>query len=340
MSHVHALRAPRPDPWTLSVVTAAYNEAEVIGQFVEAVTRIATSCADRWELVIVDDGSLDGTVTEVLRRADHDRRIKLVRLARNFGKEAALVAGLRYATGSVVIPMDCDLQDDPAVIPDMVAAWRDGADVAVGVRRGRDERWGKRWTARIFYWLLQRFCRITLDHRRGEFRAMDRRVIDDFLRLAEVDRWNKGLMEWVARRVVEIPFDRPARAAGATKFPLGRMVLHALDGITSVSVAPLRLVFVLGAGLFGIVLLYLLVSLTRIFLFGVPAVPGWLSLIIAVIAIGSLQLMATAVVGEYIGRAFIESKRRPLYLVDTSHGFERRPEQGDHDPGAALDARA
>lgn len=313
----------RTDTITVSLVTPAYNEEEMLPHFFQTVIPILDNTPQtNWEIIVVDDGSADGTSDIVDQHHGTEPRIKLVRLARNFGKDPALVAGLTHAQGDVVIPLDCDLQDNPAVIPTMIAAWRDGYDVVVGVKASRDETFLKRFTSRLYYRILHRLCGIKLDHRRGEYRLMDRTVLHDFLRLKETDRWNKGLLEWVARNVKEVPFDRPARIAGTTKFTVHKMIAHAVDGVTSMSAAPVRMLWKFGLACCLPPLAYLLYTIYQILTFGLETVSGWLSLICIVIVMGSFQLIALGIIGEYIGRLFVESKNRPLYLIDTTRGLE------------------
>lgn len=300
---------------TLSVVVPAYDEEDGVEPLLARLHAVLDPLGSPWELVLVDDGSRDATVARARTLRATDPRLRLVRLARNFGKEAALVAGLAEARGRVVVPMDADLQDDPTVIPVMLERWRAGHDVVVGVKSSRDEGVFKRWTSAGFHRLMRLLGAGDLEPGSGEFRLMDRSVVDDFLRLGETQRWNKGLLAWVARNQTRVSFARPARRHGQTKFRLGRMVAHAADGITAMSIAPIRLFLLLGGVGMAATALYWVVTMVLIFGCGHRAELGYPSLISAVLMMGCINLLGLGIVGEYVGRCFLQAKGRPLYLV-------------------------
>lgn len=305
----------------LSIVVPAYNEEACVDALADLLPQAIGGATARWELILVDDGSQDATVSRWRARMAADHHLRLVKLARNFGKEAALVAGLAAARGRAVIPLDADLQDPPELIPRMLDLWRRGHAVVVALKGRRDEAWFKRVSAQIFYRILRLLGARAIEGQVGEFRLMDRQVVDDFLRLRETDRWNKGLMAWVSRQEATVVFDRPPRHDGHVKFTLGPMIAHALDGITSSTVVPLRLCTLLAVAGLTLMWGYWLLTMIRIFVLGYPAALGYPSLLSAIIGMGCLNLLGLGVVGEYVGRSYLEGKRRPLYLLESCEGF-------------------
>jgi polyisoprenyl-phosphate glycosyltransferase len=278
-----------------------------------------------FEIVYVDDGSTDSTPELLRNLQSHDARIRVIRLSRNFGHQVAITAGLEHATGDAIVIIDADLQDPPEVILDFLAKWRDGYDVVYGVRTERNgETPFKLWTAKIFYRFINRLSdtRIPLDT--GDFRLMDRQVVDALLSMPERDRYVRGMVSWLGFSQTAAPYCRAPRVAGITKFSLFKMVRFALDGIFSFSILPLRLATWSGVAastlaVFGIIA----VLLERIL--GVEGmVKGWSSTIIAELFIGGVQLICMGLIGEYVGRIYGESKRRPLYIVRERMGFEAR----------------
>jgi polyisoprenyl-phosphate glycosyltransferase len=274
------------------------------------------------EIVCVDDGSRDDTWARMAARAAGDPRIRLVGLSRNFGKEAALTAGLDVALGDLVVPLDADLQDPPELIADFVALWEQGYDVVYGVRadRSSDTR-AKRWTAGLFYrsfnWLAER----EIPASTGDFRLMDRAVVEALKALPERNRFMKGLFAWVGFRQVGVPYVRPERVAGTSSFPYRRLFRFALDGMTSFSTAPLRIWTVVGATSAVIALLAAAIIVVRVLVVG-RDVPGYASLMVVILFAFALQMIALGVLGEYIGRMYQEVKGRPIYLIRDRVGFE------------------
>lgn len=307
--------AGAPPACTLSVVVPVYNEESVLPVFHRRLAAVLAGIRGGAEVIYVDDGSNDGTPQLLKELHVLDATVGVVRLSRNFGKEQAMSAGLRHTLGAAVVVIDADLQDPPELIPAMVAAWRQGADV-VNMRRRRrhGETWLKKATAHAFYRVINRLSEVPIPEDVGDFRLLSRRAVRALNRLPERGRFMKGLFAWIGFRQVTLDYDRAARAAGKSKWRYARLWRFALDGITAFSVAPLKIATYVGlasaAGAFGCALYFLLKTLVS----GDP-VPGFPTLIVVVLFLGGLQLMAIGVLGEYLGRLFIESKRRPLYLL-------------------------
>lgn len=309
----------------LSVVMPCMNEEEVLSETNQRLVTVLEQASLNFEIVYVDDGSTDSTPELLRNLQSHDARIRVIRLSRNFGHQLAITAGLEHASGDAIVIIDADLQDPPEVILDFLTKWRDGYDVVYGVRTERNgETAFKLWTAKIFYRFINRLSdtRIPLDT--GDFRLMDRRVVDALLSMPERDRYVRGMVSWLGFSQTAAPYCRAPRVAGITKFSLFKMVRFALDGIFSFSILPLRLATWSGVAastlaVFGIIA----VLLERIL--GVEGmVKGWSSTIIAELFIGGVQLICMGLIGEYVGRIYGESKRRPLYIVRERMGFEAR----------------
>lgn len=299
----------------LSVVIPLYNEHEVIGMTHERLTAVLAGLGMTYELVLVDDGSRDGTALSMSRLAQQDPAVTCVFLSRNFGKEAALTAGLEHALGDAVIIMDADLQDPPELIPDMLRAWKNGADVVCMHRRSRaGETWLKRFSAHHFYRLLNAISDVDIPPDTGDFRLLSRKAVNALNQLNERNRYMKGLFAWIGLPTTVIEYDRMPRAAGITKWDYLSLLNLAFQGITSFSTAPLRLAMAGGllTALFGV--LFTLWIVAKALLLGDP-VQGYPSLISMITILGGAQLLAIGVLGEYIGKTYYEAKQRPLYLV-------------------------
>jgi len=307
---------------SLSVVIPCFNEEEVIGaahqRLVQALEQLTSV---EFELIFVDDGSKDRTL-EILRSIQSaDRRVRVVGFSRNFGHQMAVTAGLEHATGDAVVLIDADLQDPPEVIADMLLQWRRGADVAYGRRAERQgETAFKRWTAKMFYRSINRVSDITIPLDTGDFRLMDRKVVDALLSMPERDRFVRGMIAWLGFRQEAVFYTRAARYAGETKYPLKKMLRFAMDGILSFSVVPLRLAIWIGFAAAGAAALGMIYALALRVLTD-NWVPGWTLLFMASLSIGGIQLVFLGVLGEYVGRTYAESKRRPLYVVNERLGF-------------------
>ena len=306
----------------LSVVVPCFDEEAVIGETHRRLVAALETVSDlEFELVYVDDGSRDATLDLLRELQNADARVRVLALSRNFGHEMAVTAGLECAAGDAVAVIDADLQDPPEIIPEMLARWRAGADVAYGLRAERDgETRFKRWTAKVFYRLLDRLADIPVPLDTGDFRLMDRAVVDAFLAMPEHDRFMRGMVAWTGFRQEPVPYRRAARAAGESKYPFGKMLRLAIDGIASFSLAPLRLATWLGLLVSGLAcagIVYVVV----LRLFTAAWVSGWASLLVAVLFLGGVQLLCLGILGAYLGRIYGEVKRRPLYLVKERLGF-------------------
>ena len=309
----------------LSIVVPCMNEQEVLRETHQRLVAVLQQAPLNFEIVYVDDGSTDST-SEVLRELQaQDTQVRVVRFSRNFGHQVAITAGLEHASGDAVVIIDADLQDPPEVVLEFLAKWLDGYDVVYGVRTERDgETPFKLWTAKIFYRFISRLSdtRIPLDT--GDFRLMDRRVVDSLLSMPERDRFVRGMVSWLGFSQVAVAYHRAPRAAGTTKFSLFKMVRFALDGIFSFSILPLRLATWTGFAASAVAIVGIIIVLLERF-FQVPGlVKGWSSAVIAELFIGGVQLICIGIIGEYVGRIYGESKRRPLYIVRERMGFESR----------------
>lgn len=328
----------------LSVVVPAFDEQEVLAEFHGRLAAAMAALGLAWEVVYVNDGSRDGTLGVMLDLRAADPRVAVVNLSRNFGKEIALTAGLDHARGSeAVVVIDADLQDPPEVIGELVAAWREGFDVVYAQRRVRHgEGVVKRATAAAFYRVMQRIGgRVVLPKDTGDFRLMSRRALDALLALREQHRFMKGLFAWVGFPSRPVLYDRAPRAAGRTKWNWWKLWNLSLEGITSFTVAPLKVATYLGLATAVIALVYGAEVVVRTLLFGNP-VAGYPSLMAVVLFLGGVQLMTLGIIGEYLGRVFNETKRRPLYLVER-HLPSGVPSAGgtarEHAPDAAAGGR-
>ena len=319
----------------LSVVVPCFNEEAVLEHTCRRLVQALAALPDvDFEILLVDDGSRDGTRAIMRRLSAADARLRAVCLSRNFGHQVAVSAGLEHARGDAVVIIDADLQDPPEVIGDMLARWREGYHVAYGVRARRaGETLFKRATAAVFYRLLQGLSDTPIPRDTGDFRLLDRAVVDALLAMPERDRYVRGMVSWVGFRQIAVTYDRDRRAAGTSKYPLFKMLRFAFDGLTSFSVTPLRLSMWLGFSASGVALLGIVYALV-VRLFTDSWVTGWAALFIAVLFIGGAQLISVGIIGEYIGRIYGEVKRRPLYFVEEHVGFSARPRAAERVPEA------
>jgi dolichol-phosphate mannosyltransferase len=305
----------------LSVVAPMCDEAEVAEEFYR---RVCDALADLpFELVLVDDGSTDETPAILRRMADEDPRVKVVSLARNFGHQTAITAGLDHARGDAVVAIDADLQDPPEVIHTLLARWRAGSDVVYAVREGRNgETRFKVSTARWFYRLMARLSQLPLPEDAGDFRLFDRRALDALLAMRERNRYLRGMTVWVGFTQTAVPYRRDARYAGETKYTLRKMLRFSLDAVSSFSHVPLQAATVLG--LLFAVLAFLSIPLVVVARFAGIYVPGISSVLVVILLLGGIQLMAVGLIGEYVGRIYDEVKRRPLYVVRARRNLVER----------------
>jgi len=310
-----------PSTRLISLVVPFYNESEGIRHFHQAVSPLLDSISGvRFEIVCIDDGSHDDTLAQLLDLHACDPRYRVVELSRNFGKEAALSAGLDVARGHAVIPLDADLQDPPELIPQMIDEWQRGVEIVLARRSDRStDTFLKRKTATWFYRAHNRLSDVEIPENVGDFRLLDRAVVNALKALPERQRFMKGLFAWVGFKTASIDYSRPPRAAGHTKFSGWKLWNFALDGIVSFSAFPLKIWTYIGACGAVLTLLYAAFILVRTLISG-NDVPGYPSLFVAVLFLGSLQLISIGVLGEYIGRIFAETKQRPLYIIRRLHG--------------------
>lgn len=300
---------------TFSVVAPIFNEVENIPELYRRVREVMTATGESWELVLVDDGSTDGSTERIRALAKEDKHVRPVIFARNFGHQVAITAGWDYARGQAVIIIDADLQDPPEVIPELIARWREGYEVVYAVRTEREgETWFKKFTAALFYRLIYRITDVKIPVDTGDFRLMDRKVVDVLKTMRERHRFPRGMSAWVGFRQIGVPYKRAARLAGTTKYPFKKMLKLALNAITGFSYFPLQLATYMGFLSAGIAILAIpLVIALR--LVGAQAFFGQASTLIAVLFLGGVQLISLGVLGEYIGRIYDEVKGRPLYIV-------------------------
>lgn len=310
----------------LSLVIPVYNEEQTIPELdrrLRGFLSALSSVGDSWEVVFVEDGSKDASRALLLKMAEAEPRFRVVAFSRNFGHQLAITAGVDRAEGDAVVVMDADLQDPPEVVGEMLERFREGYDVVYGVRKKRHgETFFKRATAAIFYRLMRAMTGVTIPLDAGDFRLMSRPVVLTLRALREQHRFVRGMVSWVGFRQVAVSYDREARFAGETKYPLRKMLRFALDGITSFSVLPLRVATWLGV-LAGLVAVLVGIWAVTVRFLGLGTVPGWTTIMFAVALGSSAQLLMTGVLGEYIGRIYEEIKRRPLYVVEREINFDK-----------------
>lgn len=316
------MSSPEPDPRpVLSLVVPMYDEEENVEAFHARAVAALEKIGEPFEIVCVNDGSRDATLERLVVLHRRDPRVKIVNLSRNFGKEIALSAGLDHARGDAVVPIDADLQDPPELIGEMVRLWRDGWDVVYAQRSSREgETALKRFTSWAFYRTMRRLTRVEVPPDTGDFRLMDRRVVEALSELREQHRFMKGLFAWVGFRQVALPYARDPRHAGTTKWNYVRLWNFALEGITSFSLVPLQLATYAGFAIAALSFGYGAFMVAKTLLIGNP-VPGYPSLITIILFLGGVQLVTLGALGEYVGRIYAETKRRPLYLVRETLGL-------------------
>jgi glycosyltransferase involved in cell wall biosynthesis len=310
---------PRLRP--ISVIIPVLNEARNIDLLARRLTAALEALGNPFEVVIVDDGSTDGTLAALRALNARDNRFKAVSLSRNFGKEIAVAAGLRHATGAAAVIMDGDLQHPPEVLGRFIALWDEGYDVVYGQRTDRSRNTPfERFSAKAFYRIFYHLSGTLLPDGAGDFRLLDRRVLDVYNALPERSRFNKGLFAWVGFRSIGVPFEVEARAHGRSQWALRRLVHFAIDGIASFTTVPLKVWSYVGVAVSSVALFYAVYFLLKTIIVGVD-VPGFPSLLISVLLIGGIQLISLGVIGEYLGRIYEEVKGRPLYIVAETVGL-------------------
>ncbi|WP_321333937.1 glycosyltransferase family 2 protein [Breoghania sp.] len=318
----------------VSLIVPVFNEEEVIEQFLDVVGDILAREGLAHEFVFIDDGSRDRTAAILSGKISAGLPGCLIGLSRNFGKEAALTAGLDHANGDVAIVLDADLQDPPELIPQMIEGWRAGYDVVYGLRVDRtSDSAVKRGSASAFYRLFNRLSNVDLPANAGDFRLIDRCVIEALRDLPERNRFMKGLFAWVGFSAMALPYERPARAAGTTKWNYWKLWNFALDGLTGFSTLPLRVWFYCGAGIATLAFAYALYLVLRTLVFGID-MPGYASIMTAILFFSGIQLLSIGIVGEYVARLFNETKQRPVYLVRDVISGPKHPDENTETEGA------
>ena len=304
----------------ITLLIPVYNEQEVLRQFYERINKVATELSQYdFEFLFINDGSRDKSLSLIKQYSKTDPRIAYVNLSRNFGKEAAMPAGFDHARGDALINIDADLQDPPELIPQMIKYWEEGYDDVYAKRKSRaGESWLKKFTSSWFYKLLQHSTSIEIQVDTGDFRLLDRRCIEALKQFKESERYAKGMYSWIGFKKKEILYDRDPRAAGTTKWNYVKLFNLAIDGITSFTTAPLRIAAVLGSMISGLSFIYIIYLVIRTLTVGTD-LAGYPSMMAVILFLGGVQLLSLGIIGEYIARIFIESKNRPLYLVEEYH---------------------
>lgn len=306
----------------LSVVIPFYNEEPNIDYLFQRLVSALDRLNMKYEIVCVNDGSKDNTLKCLVEYHHRNPNIKVINLSRNFGKDIALAAAIDYASGAAVVPIDADLQDPPEFIEELVAKWRQGYDVVYATRCSRQgEGWMKRFSAYAFYRIIGQMSQISIPRDTGDFRLMDRRVVDALKRMPERTRFMKGIFTWVGFKQTSIVYERPKRHRGNTKWNYWQLWNFAVDGITSFSSVPLKIWSYLGLVLALASFFYATSLIIRTLIFGID-VPGYASLMVVVLFLGGIQLLTLGIIGEYLGRVYEEVKERPLYFVRDSYGFK------------------
>jgi len=300
----------------LSIVVPVYNEGEVIGAFYDRMKKVVDGMTSlSYEVIFVDDGSRDHSYRQLVEIANGDGNIRIIKLARNFGHQIAITAGIEAARGDAVVVIDGDLQDPPEVVPRFVEKWEEGYDVVYGVRDNREgEGKLKLWTAAVFYRVLNALAGIEIPVDVGDFRLMSRRVVNQLNEIQEKDRFIRGLVSWIGFKQIGVGYSRDRRYAGETKYPYRKMIKFAIDGITSFSNTPLKIATLVGYLTSCVAFLYACSVFVQKALG--YTVQGWATIMVGMLFLGGIQLICLGIIGEYVGRIFNETKRRPLYVVE------------------------
>ncbi|MDJ0555378.1 MAG: glycosyltransferase family 2 protein [Microcoleaceae cyanobacterium MO_207.B10] len=320
---------PKKDKIEVSIIVPCYNEAPNIDYLFERLISVLESLKITYEIVCINDGSQDNTLQLLIAHHQKNSAIKILNFSRNFGKEIALTAGLDYTIGDAVIPIDADLQDPPELIIQLINKWREGYDVVYATRRSRQgETWLKQFTAHKFYEIIQRLTPVKIPPNTGDFRLMDRKVVEALKQLPENNRFMKGLFSWVGYKQTSILYDRKPRFKGQTKWNYWQLWNLAIQGITAFSSLPLKIWSYIGISISLISFIYASFLVIRTLVLGID-VPGYASLMVAVLFLGAMQLVSLGILGEYLGRVHDEVKKRPLYLVRESYGFKHHINTGE-----------
>jgi len=301
----------------LSIIVSMYNEEDSLDVFFEKISEALSAISNySYEIICIDDGSIDKTYELLLDYANKDNRIKIIKFSRNFGKEYGLMAGFKFCKGRAAIPMDVDLQDPPELIVDFVKKWEDGYDMVYGIRSDRgSDTFLKRFTAKLFYKIYNMMTRSPIPYNAGDYRLIDRKIIDAILLLKERNVFMKGIFGWTGFKSCGVKYTRQKRVAGKSKWNYWKLWNFALDGITASTTFPLRIWTYLGTLLSSVGILYAIYIILRTIVQGID-VPGYASLLVFILLLGGIQMIILGILGEYIGRIFIEVKDRPIYIVE------------------------
>ncbi|MDO4868527.1 MAG: glycosyltransferase family 2 protein [bacterium] len=309
----------------VTIIIPAYNEEKVLPKLFNRLDKLSQNESNYlFEFLFINDGSKDSTMKLISEKSTIDNRISYINLSRNFGKERAMLAGFDYAKGDAIVIIDADLQDPPELIPNMISLWEEGYDDIYAKRESREgETWLKKATSRWFYSILDKISSIEIQRDTGDFRLLDRRAVEALKTLRESNRYTKGMFSWVGFKKKEITYKRDPRAAGETKWNYFKLFNLAIEGITSFTTSPLRISFIFGLLISSVAFFWILYLLIRP-LFGVPTGGGYSSLMSVILFLGGVQLLAIGIIGEYIGRIFIETKNRPVYLIQDLKEYDRK----------------
>lgn len=309
----------------VSIIIPVYNEEESIKRFVETTRKELEGAKISFEMVFINDGSNDETLDRLLEQAKSDPRVRIINLSRNFGKESALSAGIENATGDVLVPIDVDMQDPPELIPRFLELWKQGYDIVYGARSSRkSDTYSKRTTATWFYRVFNKLSTLKIPEDAGDFRLIDKRVATVLKQIPERNRFMKGLFSWVGFSSIGVPYERPLRAEGQTKWNHWKLWNYALDGLISFSTLPLRIWTYIGAGIAALSFTYGSFIVIRTLLLGVD-LPGYASLLTTILFLGGIQILSIGILGEYLGRIFIEVKNRPLFVIESTYPPTEKP---------------
>ena len=301
----------------VTILVPAYNEEEVLHMLYERLKQLMDNNEKYdFEILFVNDGSKDKSLKIMQELREKDKRVCYLNLSRNFGKEIGMIAGLDYAKGDAVVIIDADLQDPPELIPEMLKYWEEGYDDIYAKRKSREgETWLKKITSKMYYKILQAFTRIEIQKDTGDFRLLDRRCVEALKSMRETQRYTKGLFSWIGYNKKEILYDRDPRAAGKTKWNYGKLINLSIDGITSFTTSPLRWAAIIGVLISIVGFIYMIYIIIKTIATGID-VPGYASTMVVILFLGGIQLIFLGVIGEYLGRAFNETKHRPLYFIE------------------------
>ncbi len=301
----------------VTILVPAYNEEEVLDMLYERLKQLMDNNEKYdFEILFVNDGSKDKSLQIMQELREKDKRVCYLNLSRNFGKEIGMIAGLDYAKGDAVVIIDADLQDPPELIPEMLKYWEEGYDDIYAKRKSREgETWLKKMTSKMYYKVLQAFTRIEIQKDTGDFRLLDRRCVEALKSMRETQRYTKGLFSWIGYNKKEILYDRDPRAAGKTKWNYGKLINLSIDGITSFTTSPLRWAAIIGVLISIVGFIYMIYIIIKTIATGID-VPGYASTMVVILFLGGIQLIFLGVIGEYLGRAFNETKHRPLYFIE------------------------